>query len=235
MSLLSIVQDALRDIGDFEIPSSVVGNRNLTAVQSLRLANAEGRSLAAKHNWSVLRVTTTITTVANDADYALPADFDRFEDNTWWDETNSWMLIGPVTPQNWQALKSGIIADGVRRYFRISGGEFVVHPTPTVNGDTLVYQYISRNWCASSGGTGQSEFLADADVGILDEELLKRGLMWRFLKARGKPYAEEYEDYRDLRDKAIARDGGSAILRMDSAGIRENSLLLNIPDTGYGS
>lgn len=59
-------------------------------------------------------------------------------------------LFGPASAQQWQELKSGIIADGTRRWFRVRGGLLLIHPTPTVTGDTIAYDYVSNGWCQSA-------------------------------------------------------------------------------------
>lgn len=83
--------------------------------------------------------------------YALPNDFDEAVQRTHWDRSNRWELVGPLTPQQWQWQKSGIIAKTPRRRFRIKGlqdNKFNVDPPPGVseNGQYLAFEYQSRNW-----------------------------------------------------------------------------------------
>lgn len=53
--------------------------------------------------------------------YPEPPDFDRFINQTWWDRTNRWSLLGPDSPQVDQWHRSGIVTIGPRRHFRQIG------------------------------------------------------------------------------------------------------------------
>jgi hypothetical protein len=53
--------------------------------------------------------------------YPGPTDFDRFINQTWWDRTNRWSLMGPDSPQIDQWHRSGIVTIGPRRHFRQIG------------------------------------------------------------------------------------------------------------------
>ena len=235
MTLLTICQDAISEVGLFEVPTSIVGSNNQTAKRLLALANREGRLLTREHNWQVLLKSHTFTTADGTASYDLPSDFDRFADETWWDRTNYWEIFGPASEADWQTLKSGIVTDGVRRWFRLQGDQFYIHPTPT-SADTIAYDYYSNQWCESSGGTGQTEFEADADVAKLDEDLITLGVRWRFLKVNGLDYTEESPAYQKHLDLLRARDGGAGNLHMGRSNWFARHLMIsNIPESGFGS
>src|SRR5882672_8361689 len=53
--------------------------------------------------------------------YALPSDFDHYINQTWWDRTNRWQLLGPDSPQIDQWHRSGLVVTGPRRHFRQIG------------------------------------------------------------------------------------------------------------------
>lgn len=233
MTLLSICQGALREVGEFEVPASIVGNANLTAVQMLNLAQREGRELSRRFNWQALVKEYTFTTTASTAGYVLPSDYRYIIGGTWWDRANYWRLFGPASAQIWQELKSGIITDGIRRWFRIRGDSFLLHPTPTVTGDTIAYDYMSNGWCETSAGVAQSAWAADTDVGVLDEELMQMGLVWRFLKAKGLTYADELGAYDREVERAMGRDGGAPTLNMAGSRLEAN-LAVNVPESGFG-
>jgi hypothetical protein len=59
MTLLTMTQQALREVGEFEVPATIVGNNNPTAVQMLALAQREGRELSRRHQWQRLLVEKT--------------------------------------------------------------------------------------------------------------------------------------------------------------------------------
>ena len=214
--------------------TQIVGSTDETARRLLGFANRSGRSLLKTADWSQLRVEYTFPTVASTAAYALPSDFDRFIPTTMWDRSNYWALEGPLTPQEWQYVKSGLVQNGPRSRWRLlpasNVDQFNVDPTPsTVR--TLVFEYISKNWALSSGGTPQSTFLADTDtaVGIFDH-LIALDMIWRFKESIGMPYAEQRDEYDNEFDMARGRDGGNRILRLN----QRYPLLANIPETGFG-
>jgi hypothetical protein len=164
-------------------------------------------------------------------------------DDTLWDRSQYWELRGPLSPQEWQAIKSSALGSGVvgRRWRirNVSGTvKFSIDPTPTAStaGQTLVFEYRSKNWCQSSGGTGQTAWAADTDTGILDEYLIRLGVKWRMLERLGMAYLEAREEAENEVRQAIARDGGASVLHLD----RPRMLFAplgpgSVPETGFGS
>jgi hypothetical protein len=239
MTLLSICQDVADDVG-ISKPTIIVGNTDETARRLLAQANAALKSLGKSNNWLELVTEYTFSTVASQEDYSLPSDFGRMENQTLWDRSNYESLRGPLSPQLWQEYKSSILASTVTtwkkyRIRNVSGTvKFSIHPTPD-SVENLVFEYVSNNFCESSGGTGQTEWNADTDVGILDEYLIFLGTRWRMMRRLGMSYAEEKKEYEDELEKAWGRNGSSPMLNL--AGRKRFHLIGsdNIPETGYGS
>ena len=151
------------------------------------------------------------------SDYPLPSDFERPIDNTMWDRTRYWAMRGPQSPQQWQMYKSSILGKAsIERRWRIRNVDgvdmFSVDPVPTDNGAMLVLEYVSNGWCRSLTGTYQNQWLADTDVGVIDEWLMQLGTRWRVLRRLGLSYSEELDEYERQLSKAKATDGGAAIL-----------------------
>ena len=178
---------------------------------------------------------TAVAMVLGQDAYTLPSDFAYFQQLTWWDRTYRWQMFGPLTAQEWQVLKSGLSPIGPRRFFRIMGNKFFIHPAPSVTGQTMVFEYFSNAWCQSNAAVAQNTWLADTDYYSLDDDCFILGLKWRFKAAKGLDYAQEQKDYAQLCDRHIARNGGSKDLRTNAQA--KDVYLLNynsIPDTGYG-
>src|SRR5260221_167727 len=65
--------------------------------------------------------------------YPMPHFFDWFNNRTMWDRTNRWELLGPDSPQMDKWHRSGIVATGPRRHFRMVGpssNQFRLWPQP---------------------------------------------------------------------------------------------------------
>lgn len=168
--------------------------------------------------------------------YALPNDFSYFQQVTWWDRANRWQMLGPLTAQEWQVLKSGLSPIAPRRYFRIMGNRFTIHPAPSSTGDTLVFEYYSNAWCQSVAAAALTTWTADTDYYNFDDDAFILGLKWRFKAAKGLDYAQEKADYAVACERLLGRDGGNKDL-MTNAQASSIRLLNNdnIPDTNYGA
>lgn len=180
--------------------------------------------------------------------YPEPVDFDRFINQTWWDRTNRWALLGPDSPQVDQWHRSGVVTIGPRRHFRqigsigTVGGEFNpdfgpdfsitglrknyrLWPPPGAT-DTpinIVFEYITKNIVQCMLGAGQPTFQADTDIAVIDENSIILDTIWRYLKRKGFDYSQEQADARDYADRSYANDGGAKTLSLP--GRRSNFLL----------
>jgi hypothetical protein len=217
MSLLTIVQGAAAALS-LPVPASVVGNVEANPVLFLMLAKQEGRQLARRHDWQNITVAHTWTTTATVAQsLALPSDYDHLvPDVEIWNRSSNTLLRGPTPSNIWMRLQSGI-SGGVTGWWRIIGNVLQVYPAPAA-GLTFALDYVSKNYCESSGGTDQSDWAADSDLGRVPEHLIELGVMWRWLRAKGMDYAEELATYEREVEKASARDRGVATAVVSNSG-----------------
>ena len=237
MSLLDICQDAVREIGAFEVPAVIVGSQNPTAVQLLALAKRAINEDARRHDWVALDVEQTFLTVASQQAYdELPADLDEIINITWWDRTNRNPVFGPVTPVEWNALiardlqTSRSLVFRIRRNATTGNEEILLFPTPGTSGETIAFEYKTNARVKSSVGVLQKTWEADDDVGLLDEDITTLNVKYRLLQSRGLPYAEEFRDYEAALDRARAADGAASVIDMDGPRLRFS----NLPDGNFG-
>jgi len=174
--------------------------------------------------------TATGTLVALDFDqirYAMPSDFDRLIDNTDWDKTNNWPIVGPNTPQQWQWLKGGMISTAPRARFRVYGNLFVIWP-PLGSENFMRFEYVSNFWVATaSGGTpSKSSYTIDADASVFPDRVMVTGLKMRYAQANGMDWLAQSLSGEYARQLSIskANDAGSQTLNM---GARQYERLLN--------
>lgn len=215
MSLRTIIQNACDRMG-LPRPATVVGNLDQTVRVLLGLAQVEGKELARRREWQALTVDATFTSVSSEQQdaTAIPADFDRFIEDSFWNRTRRRPLSGPLRPEEWQSLKA-TVAPAVVDVFRLRGGRIHILPVPSA-GDTYAYSYVSKNWCSSDLAVPQDRWASDTDAAILDEELHTLGVVWRFMQSRGLDYAEDYRRYQEQVFAAGARDGGKRRLNLAS-------------------
>lgn len=237
LSLLQLVQQAAFELGLGSI-SSVAGNPDTQVSQLLALAKREGQEMMARGvavgGWQMLRKEYLFNLVPGQDTYPFPADIDHLCPQTYWDRSYRWQLLGPLSPQEWQVLKSGISPTGPRRRFRIFGGAFVIDPLPA-DTSTIVYEYYSANWCQSAAGVSQRTWTKDSDTYLLDDDTMVLGIIWRFRRAKGLQYDTEKQDWQNCVDRVLARQAGSRTLSLNTTS--RNPQLLdnsNVPDTGFG-
>ena len=234
MSLLSIVSEVCGRLS-LTIPTAVVGSTDTQVIQLYALTNKAGHDIGQAFNWQALTEQKTFTTVnASVQPSALPSDFDRFIANTFNNRSTRRPIIGPVTPQQWQWLVAQPAYSTVYLMYRERQGQFLIGP-PTVAppaGQTIAYEYVSKNWAKSATGTPQASMLADTDTAYLDESLIADAVIWMFLRAKGFSYAEEMQTYSRNLDQQMARDGGSTALQLSPRMLDLNRM--NLPDGNFG-
>jgi len=181
-------------------------------------------------------ITSSNTTLAfGQASYPFPADVDHLMPSTFWDRSMRWQIEGPLSPQDWQSLKSGIIVSGPRRRYRVMDGSFWLDPVPADN-NQLEYEYYSYNYAMSASGAAQSRFLVDTDIYLLDDDTMIMGLIWRFRRAKGLDYAQEQDAWMNSVDRYKSRQASAKNLPINATVLDYPQFIgvANIPDTGFG-
>jgi hypothetical protein len=233
MTLLTITQNAADVIGIVR-PTSVANSTDQQVRQLFSLLNTLGKDLAGDQDqgWQALTREYSFTTVAAEAQVAaIPDDFAWFLPDCMFNRSQSRQMVGPVSPQDWQAIKAlGSVAPA-NLLWRERGGVILLTPQPAA-GETVAYEYSSVNWVLN-GTTPAPQFIYDTDTTLLSEELLTLGLIYRFKQAKGFDYAEDMRSYELEKQRTMARDGGQKKINAaytpwaDMAGL----LALNIPQT----
>jgi hypothetical protein len=228
MSLLSIVQHAADRLG-LTRPSTVISSPDENARILLAMAQEEGKELADRPTWQVFQTEHTFSTADTVASYALPSGFDAMIKDTVFNRTTRRRMQGDLSPSQWQETQASLVTM-VNPAFRIRNNLFYISPTPTAT-ETVAYEYVTKNWCQSAGGTGQPEWAADTDVALLDEEIMKLGVRWRYKSSKGFDYAEEKETYEIRVNKAILKDG--ARVTIDTSCVERDRVPMSpqVPET----
>jgi hypothetical protein len=153
--------------------------------------------------------------------YPIPEDFDWFQNQTMWDRTNFWQLLGPDSPQFDQWHRSGIFTTGPRRHFRKIGpfaNTFRLWPPPFELDSPiqLVFEYMSINAVAVSGSNTEfaQYFANDDDTPLLDAQALITGIKWMFFEIKGMNYIAMQNRWVDYVNTLMARDGAAPTLSL---------------------
>jgi hypothetical protein len=228
VSLLTLIQKTANLLA-IPAPTSVVGSTDTQVLQLFALANEEGHELARRHDWQAMTLEYTFTTTATQVQAsAVPADLDHFMANSFYNRTTVRPVLGPLTPQVWQAIQAYPQINSVYLSFRERDNAFLITPTPAA-GNTIAYEYFSLNWAVGVDTVRKAEFTADTDTTVLPERIFELGLRWRFRKSKNLDYAEDFRTYETEVQKLMARDGGSGTLDITGRNLYNPYGFPNIP------
>lgn len=159
--------------------------------------------------------------------YAMPADFGRIVNNTHYQDL--WVVTGPRSPQEWQAIKTG--EGGTFMSFRILGDKFAVWPMPT-SAVSVGFEYVSKYWAVSAAGAAKEKFTADDDTSLYPSNLLVLGTKLKFFEVKGFDTTTLLSDFAREVSKYKGSNAGAQKLNM---GKKEFYPTPSVPDTGYGA
>jgi len=173
--------------------------------------------------------------------YELNSAMSRYISDTWWDRSNHWRLIGPISPQTDEFLRSGIVQTGPRRRWRQLGNgtsTWQIWPPPFTSGQTpalLAFEFITLAWATDLSGTAIETMTADTDVPVFPEHVLVLGLKAAFWRVKGFDWQPMYADYVEAARRAASQDGSKATLQIGDTRGRIDGLLntFNVPDGNF--
>jgi hypothetical protein len=220
VSLLTIVQTVAPRFG-IAPPSIAASSGDQNILQLVAFINEDGQELAARHNWQVLTTESTFATLAAEIQGSMltlaGADFSRVVNNTMWNRTQRWPVMGPKSPAEWQELKASMTT-GPWQQYRIRGNSLLFLPTPSA-GSSIYFEWITKNWATNAAGSISSTVLAaDTDVSRLDERIHALGAIWRFKAAKKLEYSEDFDKYELAVADAMSRDGSKPQLNLGGVG-----------------
>lgn len=230
MTLLSLINGAQDTIG-LNRSSVVVSSTDPNVRTLLALGQTEGRELLERFAWPQTQEEATHTTLNAELQGVMTTiapGFAYILNQAFWNRTLTQPVTGPLSPTEWQLLKART-ATGPYSSYRLRGGKLFAYPAPAA-GDEWVFEYQTANFCQSSGGTAQNAWAADDDTGILDENLMELGVVWRFKKKNGLDYSEDFRIYEQKLANTTSRVGGKKVLRMQGGGSMTG---LYVPDGSW--
>jgi hypothetical protein len=165
----SIVRQAAQQLGlagaaysDGTVITDPYSSTDQNIVRLCSLFASMGQELRGDRQWSLFREGYVFSTVQGSGLYPLPADYDRYIDQTGWNRTNRLPLGGPISAQDRAVLKALLVNVTFTVLFDILDGQFATYPDNTVlpGGFFIAYYYQSlwwvlkatRAWVAYAGG-----------------------------------------------------------------------------------
>lgn len=179
--------------------SGWVGATQLSHIEFKDFLGDTVDELADRLDWPApITVDLTLTGTAAET-YSLPPDFKRLTRDALavYEKTTTRRACLPIsTNGEWTYLKQIGSAGGSRYYF-VSGydGAFSISfYRPLEPGNTVTLSYVSRNWL-SSGGTVGTDWETDDDILLWPADLVRMGVIWRWRKAKGLPFADNVAEF----------------------------------------
>jgi hypothetical protein len=235
-STLATILNAVYDELGLPRPAAYVGNSDGAVRQMLAHFVAMGDKLVGEHEWQGLITSAALTTVAGSPQYALPADFDGFIDETQWNTSARARVGGPRNQRDWAQVEGAGVNIGPYFAQQIRNNLITLQPLPT-SIQTLSYYYLSAYWVLTGTPAVKAyRPLSDSDVTIwLDDRMQITGTKYRWLRSKGLDYTEERDEYMDRVKQLISSDRGAKTLSLDpteSQGYGQTGFV--IPITGFG-
>jgi hypothetical protein len=217
MSLISVVQDVCVLVG-VERPSAIFAaiTTDRTAQEMLATANEMVAQTAFDYrDWTALIKTATIPGDGVTTSFPLPSDFRRLLI-----DGNIWSSIAPQTPlvfissfDEWIYREAGNYWIYAGQYI-IQGNNILIQP-PLPPTATVKFAYVCNNIVNNNNAVprGVSDrFMSDEDTTVLDERLLKLGMIWKWKYDKGAPYAEDMGTYTDALMMRAGKDQPAPIM-----------------------
>lgn len=152
MSLLSVINDVAArtqiPVGEF---TTIIGNQDPLVRQMKAILESGGKKLTHQYRWPDLTKLFTFDLVSGQERYDLPLDLDVLITQTMWNRSLLWPIRGPLTPQQWEVIKSGVAVSEPYNRYKVQGwgaGQYFIDPIPTASeaGQTVAFEYQSVNW-----------------------------------------------------------------------------------------
>lgn len=205
MDIIQIVQSATLSI-DVDRPQALFASTDRTSLELADTVNTSALQILDDYDWQKLIRTATITGDGVETAFPLPADYSRMVKDA--------SLVGPnwrFYPSqqmqdfnHWLELIDYPVATWEQRWM-VFGGNLNVRPIMPL-GEVMSYGYISTSIVQGSDPT---TFTADTDSFVLDDELLRLGIIWNWKKSKGYDFSAELAQYQQRLEMLRFRDVGS--------------------------
>lgn len=189
MTLQTIIEETV-DIIKLDRPTDISGSEQQTERELKALANQAGKELMRRGEWPQLY--KELTVAAAQSSVSVPADFHRLIAGGAVIEGGAAtaFMNGATSSDQWTLLKK---TTSTQPYFFINGGLISFYPNTTANG--ALVSYITDRWVSPASGADTASFQADTDTPLFSEDLLVKGIIWRWRRNQGMEYADHLAEF----------------------------------------
>jgi hypothetical protein len=236
---LEIIQDASTAAG-LTSPSTIENTSDTQTLGMLSLLNRIAKNIHRDFLWQALIKQTSFTTDGS-TEYEIssaPISIDDFTNLTTpflYNRTENRAIIGQ-NDNSYQITQMYNVTQS-RFRFRIIQGK-IQFDVAIPSGQDIHFEYKTKNFVeqdnSPSANTFKDKFDKNTDTTFLDDELLIKGLIWKFLSNQGLSYDEEFREYQEYLSKLKDQDKDLRVIDMNkNYGYRYRfpSTYRNIPDT----
>src|SRR5262245_53455467 len=181
---LAVVRQITGELG-LPVPASLVGTDDQSTTQMVALLNSAGNELLLYYPWEQFTEFWNLSTSDGLDKYDLPDDWAYFKDQTQWDKTNSWPLLGPKSAQEWSWITNGGIASAPSTRYRVFQDKLVLFPVPGATPCDLAMEYIRRNWVLRTDSTETDMVVADSDLVQYHPWMMVKFIKLKFYELKG--------------------------------------------------
>lgn len=211
MTVLTVLQDVAPEIG-IEVPDVVFGGTERNQVELRTHLNRAAIMIMRDHEWQLLHTVATFTGDDAATAFALPTGYDRMPQKAqMWSSSLEAPMTHIMSSDRWLDLDVRSY-DFVNQAWILIGDQFEIKPVMATGITGKIYYIDGRVFTANGGGSTIARAVNDGDIFRLDDEVLKLAVIWRWKKAKGRPYAEDMADYNEELNKRIKEDKGSRMI-----------------------
>lgn len=212
-SALGVLQQVSAELG-LPRPETLVATTDVQTNQLLALLNSAGNELITYYTWEQFIKQWVWTTVPGQDAYDIPEDWLYFTDQTQWDRTNHWPLLGPKSPQEWAWLKGGLGTLAPRTRYRVYQEKFFLHPVPAGTPVNIAMEYVTKNWVLRSDNSLSELVVADGDKVLFHPWLIMKLLRVKFYDLKGFDSTAAGADFLRILQSMTGKSKGAPILSL---------------------
>lgn len=213
MTVLKIAKDVGNKLG--VTPSATLyGSVDAFAIRMIALLEDECRFLRNQRIFPQQKKLHSFTVTSARVKYPLPSDFYAAVPGTTYDSQLDRRMVGPISDP---AFNERLYGQGSNSHtaWRIygpdanpasSGGQFYINPAPSNSTDVYTFDYITKNlFYNSTYATGSETIAADTDVPLFDDDIVLKGVEWRYRESKGQSFDTQKAEHAVLLNAAVAR------------------------------